>query len=291
MRILGEEEVASDHVSLLALPGAGPTVAVALAAWISKEEGVAWDTLDLNGVDADHPSLCLFFQRLTEMGHAIHSTRTVSCWSVTLPGDWNTFVARCSKNHRKRIRKAERTILDTPRANFRVPRDADELRTAYAILVDLHQRRRRMLGEPGYFDSPDLAAFLEEATGLLFAEGNVVVPWLEIDGVPAAAEYLLLGGGTVFAYQCGMNPDLAAISPGSLAQTAVIRWAVRSGFMRYDLLRGDEPYKTARCRPRARRRVYVFSRLLEGRMRHQLCAAGYAVKQTVKSGLSWIGYE
>jgi len=65
--------------------------------------------------------------------------------------------------------------------------------------------------------------------------------------------------------------------------------------MRYDMLRGDESYKSAWGSARTRYRVRVFSRRNDGRMRYQLCSAGYTVKrtvkQTVKSGLSWMGYE
>lgn len=291
VKILGEEEACSDHVNLLALPGKGSAVAESLSAWACQEGEQLWDTLDLNGVDADHPALCELLQRLAAAGHALHRAKCVSCWSVSLPGDWHAFVARCSRQRRKRIRRSERSILDAPNVRFHIPRDLDELKTAYATLVDLHRRRRRMQGESGCFDSPRRAAFLEEVTGRLFSEGLVLIPWLEIDSAACGAEYLLLGGGTVYAYQSGMNPDFAALGPGTLTQTAVLRWAVQSGFLRYDMLRGDEPYKSVWCHPRPRHRVRVFSRQQDGRMRYQLCSAGYAVKQTVKSGLSWIGYD
>ena len=58
------------------------------------------------------------------------------------------------------------------------------------------------------------------------------------------------------------------------------------------MLRGDEPYKSAwGTAHRSRYRVRAFSRKQDGKMRYQLCSAGYTVKETVKSGLSWMGCD
>ena len=291
VRILGEEEVCSDHVNLLALPGKDTAVAGAVAGWMSDHEGTMWDTLDLDGVDADHPAMSAFLENLSDSGHPIHRRKTDSSWVTELPKDWETYLSGLSKQRRKRVRRMLRRTVDAPDARFHLPKDRAELEAAFSVLGDLHQRRRRMLRDTGYFDTPRMAAFLEEATHAMFAEGTVLIPWVEFQDRSLGVEYLLLGGGTVYSYQCGMNPDFANLSPGSAMQAATIRWAIESGCVRYDMLRGDEPYKSGWGSPRPRYHVHVFSRRQHGRMRYQLCSTGYSVKKTVKSGLSWMGYD
>jgi len=67
--------------------------------------------------------------------------------------------------------------------------------------------------------------------------------WLEWQGQAIAAEYLLISEETVRAYQSGMNPQFGHMSPGFLANLAVIQQAITEGYRVFDFLRGDEPYK------------------------------------------------
>ena len=67
--------------------------------------------------------------------------------------------------------------------------------------------------------------------------------WLEWQGQPIAAEYLLISGQAVRAYQSGKNPKVADLSPGFLANLVVIQQAIAEGHSLFDFLRGDEPYK------------------------------------------------
>jgi len=76
--------------------------------------------------------------------------------------------------------------------------------------------------------------------------------WLELDGVPAAAEYHMADGGATYAYQGGVDPDRLADEPGRLSTILCLRAAIEEGHQRVDFLRGDEPYKAHwRATPRA----------------------------------------
>ncbi len=66
---------------------------------------------------------------------------------------------------------------------------ATELEAAWPILVDLHQRRRKSLGEPGCFASNSFYDFHRDVAERLLKRGQLRLSWLTLDGMPAAAEY------------------------------------------------------------------------------------------------------
>ena len=61
--------------------------------------------------------------------------------------------------------------------------------------------------------------------------------WLEYEGRPAAIEYSLTGGDTVYYYQSGLDPAMAEESPGWVALGATLRDAIAEGYRMYDFAR------------------------------------------------------
>ena len=129
---------------------------------------------------------------------------------------------------------------------------------AFAILIELHQKRRQSIAEAGCFASPRFTQFHREIAGRFLAAGRLRLTWLELDGRPLAAEYGFTGGKTVFYYQSGFEPELAGEQPGWLSLAVSLRQAIEEGYRGFDFLRGDEPYKAswrAQQRPLVRVRV------------------------------------
>jgi CelD/BcsL family acetyltransferase involved in cellulose biosynthesis len=123
---------------------------------------------------------------------------------------------------------------------------------AWGVLVDLHQRRRQGLGEPGCFASQAFHDFHREVAERLLERGQLRMSWLELDGMPAAAEYHLADGAATYAYQGGVDPDRLDEEPGRLSMILCLRQAIEERHQRLDFLRGDEPYKAHwRATPRA----------------------------------------
>src|SRR5204862_188900 len=114
----------------------------------------------------------------------------------------------------------------------------------WRIFIDLHQRRRQSLGERGCFSCERFNRFLRAATERLMAAGSARLLWIEKDGRPLASELHLCSDETTYAYQVGISPDDLAENPGWLVNTAALRCALAAGHTGFDLLRGDEPYKS-----------------------------------------------
>jgi CelD/BcsL family acetyltransferase involved in cellulose biosynthesis len=290
VRFLGSGDVCSDYLSILALPGREQEVAVALADWLCGDSPAAdgdWTTLLLSGVDADDAVTRRFVSAIEARGSLVLREPAQNCWRIPLPVTWDEYLATLSRSHRKQLRRLQRRLFDTGRATLRLVRDDADLTQGLSILADLHIRRRQALGQRGRFASSQFAAFHRDAASQLLRQGNLRLAWLEVDGRPLAAEYQVTGNDVVYAYQSGIDPAALDVEPGRLVMMATLRSAIEEGYRAFDLLRGDEPYKSHwRALPRPSMQV----KILPGRgadwLRRGAWAAGQQVRAWVKAGWS-----
>jgi CelD/BcsL family acetyltransferase involved in cellulose biosynthesis len=258
--LLGSGEVCSDHLGVLVRrdleAGVRRELSQRLARAIRTEfaelEGgpVRWREFEFDGVDRADQATATFLDDLRTAGMITLPRSVPAAWRIDLPESWEAFLERLSKGHRKQVRRLERTLNDSGRAVWRTVRSPEELPRGLEILVDLHQRRRRSLGEPGRFASELFRNFIFAVAERLLRAGALRLGWLELDGSPAAVEFHARAGETIFAYQSGLDPERLDDEPGRLAFVAVLREAIAEGVRTFDLLRGDEPYKSHwRARP------------------------------------------
>jgi CelD/BcsL family acetyltransferase involved in cellulose biosynthesis len=242
LRWLGSGEVCTDHRSLICDPQYRDEVvaAVAEALTIQCDD---WDQLDLSAVDVDDRAIGRLTAELEDRGCIVSRHPADTCWSLDLPAAWDDYLATLSKSHRKQLRRLEREVLESKRVHWHSVTSQDELNHAWSMLVNLHQRRRRSLGEPGCFASRSFHDFHREVAGRMLAAGQLRLSWLELDGSPVAAEYHFAGNDTTFAYQGGVDPDRLGEEPGRLSTICCLRGAMAEGQRRFDFMRGDEPYK------------------------------------------------
>ena len=277
LRLLGTGEICSDYLTLLSQPEDREEVAPAVAAELCGPLRRAWDRIDLDTLPADEFGLRSIVAECERRGAVVDRRPGPNCWRLALPSDYEAYLASLSKSHRKEQRQLAKRVLDTDRAAWHTARTDSEFDRGWEVLVDLHQRRRRSLGEPGCFASPRFAAFHRDVARQLLDQRRLRLQWLEVDGRPIAAEYHFSGGGAIYGYQAGVDPDRLDEEPGRLAGIAVVRQAIAEGFTRYDLLRGDEPYKKHwRAEPTATEHVSIVapkpsSRLRYGALQHLRC--------------------
>jgi CelD/BcsL family acetyltransferase involved in cellulose biosynthesis len=284
LRWLGDGEVCTDHSSLICHPDHMSSVTAAIADALTGPCD-DWDRIDLEAVDADDTAVAGLLAHLGQHGCGVARELAVACWAVELPATWDEYLAAISKSHRKQLRQLERRVLDSPRIRWHRVESPEQFTVAWPILVDLHQRRRKSLGEPGCFSSQKFLDFHYEAAGRLLGRGLLRMSWLELDGAPIAAEYHLAGGSTTYAYQGGVEPDRLAEEPGRLSSILCLRAAIEEGHRHFDFLRGDEPYK---AHWRAVERATLNCRVTPGRrtarLRGEVVNAADRVTDWVRQG-------
>jgi hypothetical protein len=281
---LGDGEVCTDHSTLICRAADSQFVADALAKALT-ETHCDWDRLDLTAVDADDAAINALVAALSARDCTVTRHPTGHCWILDLPRTWDEYLASVSKSHRKQLRQLERRVLNSTHAAWHCVTSTEELAAAWPILVDLHQRRRQSLGEPGCFASQRFHDFHRDLAERLLERGQLRLSWLAVDGQPIAAEYHFAGPTATYAYQGGVNPTRLADEPGRLSTILCLRAAIAEGHRHFDFLRGDEPYKAHwRATPRPTFAYRVTPNRTVARLRGDVLNAAKRMTDWVKQG-------
>jgi CelD/BcsL family acetyltransferase involved in cellulose biosynthesis len=268
LRLLGDGEVCSEHLDLLAEPTRREQICRDLADYLVSHAD-SWDSMKFAVLAEHERSLGQLIEELTFLSCTVHRSSDVNLWAIPLPDSWEEFLAMQSKSHRKQLRQLRSRVLDTPRAMWKPVHDQNQFHIAWEQLIDLHQCRRLSLGEPGCFASPVWSNFHREVATELLERGQLRLSVLELAGSPIAAEYHLAGVDATYAYQGGINPDRCDEEPGQLSMMLCVEQAIADGHKRFELLRGDEPYKAHwRAEPTATVCVDVVAPRTLARLRH-----------------------
>ncbi len=287
IRFLGDVEVCSEYGTILCQAGREHVVTDALADWLQRAEGRDhWDVIELSASDPEDRVPAALGQQMAAGGCRLHTQAGQGCWRAALPSNWQDYLRSLSKDRRKKIRRLQRQYIDSGQAVWHTARTPQELAAAQAILIDLHQRRRNALGEPGCFASRRYRAFHEEVLPRLLGESRLGLRWVEFDGRPIAAEYQLLGKDVVYWYQGGIAPEDTDLSPGQISMVFGFRESIEKGYQVIDFLRGDEPYKQqwrAEFHPSVELRIVA--RRTTSQLRHGIWLTGLDAKQWLKGAM------
>ncbi|MBS0208300.1 MAG: GNAT family N-acetyltransferase [Planctomycetes bacterium] len=269
VRFLGSGEVCSDYTSLLAAPGAEQQVADNFADWLDGPGRPHWDRLDLDGQSADDLAGLALAEAMRRRHHAVEIEQQGNTWRVTLPSDWAAYVASLGRSPRSKVRKLERRMEADGGFQLCEVKSMDDFYRGFNILVELHQKRREFLGEPGCFASARFTSFHADIMRQLLGKGGLRLAWIEHNRRPIAIEYCLRSPSEMYYYQGGFDPAAADENPGWLQFMASIRGSIDAGCTTYDFLRGDEPYKALwQAQPRPLMRVQVIGRDASSRLRY-----------------------
>lgn len=283
---LGTGETYSDYLSLLTLPDNQQAVAAALADWLCGDGDGQWDIIDLTGIDAQDEATQLLVEELSSRGLDVQCREGLNTWRLQLPATWDEYLAQRSKSHRKKIRRLEKNCLDNSQMRVHEVRTPADALIGFQQLVDLHQKRWRALGRPGCFASPRFTGFLASVTPKLLAEDRLRLVWLEYEGAPLTADFMLIGDGVLYLYQGGIDPQRLDLEPGRLGLIVYIKQAIADGFRAVDLLRGNEPYKAHfGAEPRPTAEIRVVSDRVSARLRNQAWRIGHGAKQLIKRAM------
>jgi CelD/BcsL family acetyltransferase involved in cellulose biosynthesis len=183
--------------------------------------------------------------KLSESGWSCESTVTNLCPYIPLEGKtWPSYLAELSSQHRydyhRKLRRLNREFTVTFERAL-APRECSE---ALDLLIELHNSRRSTLGGSDAFHTPELRAFHHELVIRAMDRGWLRLFVLKLNGKPAAALYGLNYGEKFYFYQSGFDPAYNRWSVGLITMGLSIQAAIEEGAHEYDLLHGDEPYKS-----------------------------------------------
>jgi CelD/BcsL family acetyltransferase involved in cellulose biosynthesis len=167
--------------------------------------------------------------------------REERCPVLSLPSSWDAYLAALSGKHRHELtRKIRRFEREVPDGRIVFVHSAPDVAARLGDFLTLHRASRA--GKAKFMDER-METFFRAAIPAL-ADGDGVRLWLlEAGGEPIASFICLEWDGTVGLYNSGFAPERAALSPGLVLLSHVIRDAIARRRARFDFLRGEERYK------------------------------------------------
>ncbi len=244
LEFLGSGHVGSDYLDVIARAGHAREAVQALAEGLRRERAVMkWVNL---GPEACATRLAA---ELEEAGWSVEPAEINVCPYIPLEGKtWESYLAELGAEHRYNFHRKWKRLNREFAISFDRVRTADECRAGIELAMDLHKRRWR--GDSDAFHTPELTAFHREFAPLAWERGWLRLYVLRANERPVACLYGFLYGGRFYFYQSGFDPEYEKYSTGLVTMGLSIRSAIEEGAREFDLLHGDEAYKSHWSRER-----------------------------------------
>lgn len=284
IRFLGSGDVCSDYLTIFSRTGNEAEVVSAVTGFLTGDAAAEWDLIELDGVESADSVVADFVVQMQARDYIVHQQPGENCWRLELPTDWDEYVKSLSKSRRERVRNLVRNYFDSGRAVSRRVAERHELPQAYDTLIELHQKRRRSLDQPGCFADRRFTAYHREVMEQFFDLCRLRLQHVLLDERPVAIEYDLVGGDTAYFYQSGIEPAVLDERPGWLGTIGSLRAAIAEGYKVFDFMRGDEAYKSswgATACPTVETRIVA--RRSSAQLRHAAWLARQGVRRWAKT--------
>jgi len=240
LMFVGSIEV-SDFLDFIVKPEDLPPFLSGLIDFLLNDAGLpAWQVLDLYNILDESPSLDALKLEAEKRGWAHEQSHLQPSPYITLPGDFETYLAGIDKKQRHEIRRKLRNLDASPvDGGFYIVQEAGQLHAEVEAFLDM------MAQDPAKqaFLTPTMRQHIHNTARSAFEHGWLQLAFFTLDGEKAAASMNFLFNNRLWLYNSGWEWAYRDFSPGWLLLAFLIRWATENNFQGFDFMRGDESYK------------------------------------------------
>jgi CelD/BcsL family acetyltransferase involved in cellulose biosynthesis len=199
-----------------------------------------WQVLDLYNIIDYSPTLNLLKNQAQKRSWDFLLEPVQPSPYITLPGDWETYLAGIKKKQRHEIRRKLRRLEETGAAwRWYIVDDANTLESETEDFIELMLQDE----SKAQFLSEKMQEHMRKMARCSFNEGFLQLSFLEIDGQKAAGKMVFDYRDQLWAYNSGVNFKLGEYSPGWILLSLLLQWANERDYKEFDFMRGDEEYK------------------------------------------------
>jgi CelD/BcsL family acetyltransferase involved in cellulose biosynthesis len=216
-----------------------------------------WRAADLRGLPEDSPWLGALRQGWVARGLEVDETDDQNGVApfIDLPSTWEGYLEQLPSKLRHEIRrKAKRLEMDAGPFGIETATEANLL----AFLDRFVELHRESEGPKGVFMVPGMEIFFRRLGEELCRRGIFRLTFIRLGDELAAGTIGFVFANTYSLYNSAFDRRWQKAGPGMVLVAEDIRQAIAEGCRRFDLLKGDYPYKYRfGARPRAVRRLVV----------------------------------
>jgi CelD/BcsL family acetyltransferase involved in cellulose biosynthesis len=241
LEFLGSGFVGSDYLDVIVRKGSGAEVRQALTSWLAGMSR----PLKLTNIKSGESVAAGVLAGLREKGWAAAETKINICPFIPLTGTtWDCYLASLSAEHRYNFNRKWRRLNRDYEVRFEQACTPEQCREFLDLLIAQHNTRWRALGGSDAFHTRGLVDFHRDWTQAALQRGWLRLYVLRLNGKPAACLYGLLYRGVFYFYQSSFDEAYQQASVGLIAMGLAVQSAIGEGAEEYDLLHGDETYKS-----------------------------------------------
>jgi CelD/BcsL family acetyltransferase involved in cellulose biosynthesis len=180
-------------------------------------------------------------QAAGEMGFAVEITETSQVSRLSLPADWEQYLASLDGRDRKELRRKIRNAQTKAGGELIVARSESDVRAACEKIFDF---MRDAGGNKGIKANWTYRPMFRRIAGDLVAAGQLQAYLLRLQGRDAAGMISLPSPGGPILWTMGFDRQFASFSPGIVLMGLAIQHAIAAKSTCFDLLRGLPRYKS-----------------------------------------------
>jgi CelD/BcsL family acetyltransferase involved in cellulose biosynthesis len=280
LEFMGKGFAGSDYLDVIVRPGREQDALQALADDLERGQVM----LELSQVRRGSSLALDLAGRIEGRGWGLSEVGTAVCPYIDLSGrTWVSYLDGLGPAHRANLKRRLRNLTRSSGLLFTRAENEEERREFLGQLIRLHDLRREELGGSEAFHTPGLRAFHEEFSALALGRGWLRLFLLSLDRIPAAALYGFRYGRTFYFYQSGFDPAYGKQSVGLVAMGLTIRKALEEGAAEFDLLHGDEGYKSLWARQRREiGRIEIYPPRARGALQRNVIDFGRGVRRLAR---------
>lgn len=260
LEFLGSGFAGSDYLDVIVRRGYEDTAVDALAQELSSYRNVRRSSFKWNSLVRDRCLAVRIAERLNSRGWSVDEAQTNICPYIPLEGhSWESYLAGLGSEHRADFRRKWNRLNRDFDVRFEAAQTSDECAESIDLLIEQHNLRWRHRGGSDAFHTPELVGFHRELSQVALEKGWLRLYVLWLNGKPAASLYGFFYGEKFYFYQSGFDIAYEKYSVGMITMGLAIQSAIAEGAREYDLLHGDETYKShwsSHHRPLTRLELY-----------------------------------
>ena len=237
--LIGAIEI-SDFLDIIVAPDNLGPFAAALLAHLTSPQAPAWETLTLDNLLEDSPSLTALAAAAGQQGLNFSQERLQPAPLITLPQDFDAYLESLDSRYRRELTRKMRNVLRyfIPTQVVQVAGDAD----LSAEMDDFFEMMRQEPEKDAFLQGP----MIDQMKAV--AQAAADHGWLDLRfllvGREKAAGYLnFIYNNRIWVYNTCMASKFANLSPGIALIGQLVQEAIEQGAETFDLMRGDEEYK------------------------------------------------
>ncbi len=235
-RVIGSSNVC-DYSDFIAAPSREIEVLETVLTYLGGE-GVS--TLDLGPLREDSSLFISLPRAIHKLGLEVTTDLEDVSVEFDLPPTWDMYMESLSGKQRHEIRRKIRRLNGTGRVSYRIINDERAALKEIDTFLELFVSNR---SDKASFMTDQMISYFRSLTEAMAGHNILKLFFMDLDSSPVASTMCFDYKSTFYLYNNGYDAAYHSLSVGLLTKVFTIRDSINNKMVRYNFLKGGEPYK------------------------------------------------